>query len=67
MYDQGLGMFGQLPNRNRFRSEKGLLAENHQIQAVVMNKKVSAYDLGVWELYVHEKDAEQAKQALAWD
>lgn len=47
--------------------KKGLLAENHQIQAVVMNKKVSAYDLGVWELYVHEKDAEEAKNALAWD
>jgi hypothetical protein len=32
-----------------------------------MNKKVSAYDLGVWELYVHKKDVEQAKIALEWN
>jgi hypothetical protein len=47
--------------------KKGILAESHQIPAVIMNKKVSAYDLGVWELYVHKKDVEQAKIALEWN
>jgi hypothetical protein len=30
-----------------------------------MNKKVSAYDLGNWELYVHESQAEEARQFLS--
>ena len=43
--------------------QKGLLFEKGEIHAVVINKKVSAYDLGNWELYVH-KDEVQAAEAI---
>jgi hypothetical protein len=39
---------------------KALLWERAEIRAVVMNKKLSAYDLGNWELYVHQDDEEEA-------
>jgi hypothetical protein len=44
--------------------QKGLLEEIHQIPAVVVNKKFSAYDLGSWELYVHKDNFEQADSIL---
>jgi hypothetical protein len=44
--------------------QKGLLEEIHQIPAVVVNKKFSAYDLGSWELYVHQDHFERAKAIL---
>lgn len=49
-----------------FRVEmlKGLLAE-HRIEAVVVNKKDSAYLFGEAELYVKVEDAFQANQVLS--
>lgn len=44
--------------------QKGLLEEIHQIPAVIVNKKFSAYDLGSWELYVHQNDFERANSIL---
>jgi hypothetical protein len=44
--------------------QKGLLEEIHQIPAVLVNKKFSAYDLGSWELYVHKDNFEQADLIL---
>lgn len=41
--------------------DKALLWEQAEIRAVVMNQKVSAYDLGNWELYVHADDASEAR------
>lgn len=45
--------------------QKSILSENCQIESIVMNKKVSAYDLGNWELYVHESQAEEARHFLS--
>lgn len=45
--------------------QKSLLQENCQINAIVINKKVSAYDLGNWELYVHETQIKEAKKYLS--
>ncbi|MFM6948496.1 MAG: hypothetical protein ACKOWQ_05735 [Aquirufa sp.] len=44
--------------------QKSALLENCQIQAIVINKKVSGYELGNWELYVHQSQAEAAKEYL---
>lgn len=38
--------------------------EDREIPAVVMNKQDSSYKFGQIELYVHEKDAEGAKQII---
>lgn len=43
---------------------KGMLAENFNIPSVLINKKVSAYDLGNWELFVHNTDADQVQEIL---
>ena len=40
--------------------DKALLWEQAEIRAVVLNQKVSAYDLGNWELYVHVDDVSEA-------
>ena len=40
--------------------DKALLWEQGEIRAVVLNQKVSAYDLGNWELYVHVDDVSDA-------
>lgn len=45
--------------------QKSALQENCNIQAIVMNKKVSGYELGNWELYVHQSQAEEAKKYLS--
>lgn len=44
--------------------QKGLLEEIHQIPAVVVNKKFSAYDIGSWELYVHKDNFERVTSIL---
>jgi hypothetical protein len=44
--------------------QKALLWERAEIRAVVMNKKLSAYDLGNWELYVHQDDEVEAVNIL---
>jgi hypothetical protein len=41
--------------------DKALLWEQAEIRAVVLNQKVSAYDLGNWELYVHVEDEVEAR------
>ncbi len=43
---------------------KGMLVEKFGINAVLMNKKVSAYDLGNWELLVHENDLARVQEIL---
>jgi hypothetical protein len=44
--------------------DKALLWEQAEIRAVVLNQKVSAYDLGNWELYVHVDDVSEARTLL---
>ncbi|CAM3337528.1 hypothetical protein [Aquirufa ecclesiirivi] len=44
--------------------QKSMLSERYEIPAVVINKKISPYNLGVFELYVHQDHFEQAKVAL---
>ncbi|CAM4285835.1 hypothetical protein EWU23_11170 [Cytophagaceae bacterium 50C-KIRBA] len=44
--------------------QKLMLTESYEIPAVVINKKISPYDLGVFELYVHQDNFEQAKLAI---
>jgi hypothetical protein len=44
--------------------DKALLWERESIRAVVLNQKVSAYDLGNWELYVHADYASKARNTL---
>lgn len=44
--------------------QKSALLENCEIHSIVMNKKVSAYDIGNWELYVHQSQVEDAKKYL---
>lgn len=41
--------------------DKVLLWEQAEIRAVVLNQKVSGYDLGNWELYVHVEDEVEAR------
>ena len=57
-------MIGQSRTGIDLEVQKGLLEEIHQIPAVVVNKKFSAYDLGSWELYVHQDNYERAKAIL---
>ncbi|MFL0161496.1 hypothetical protein [Aquirufa salirivi] len=44
--------------------QKSMLIERYEIPAVVINKKISPYDLGVFELYVHQDNFEKAKLAI---
>ncbi|MHA8053295.1 putative signal transducing protein [Aquirufa sp. Wall-65K1] len=44
---------------------KSMLADSYEIPAVVINKKISPYNLGVFELYVHQDHVDQAKLAIA--
>jgi hypothetical protein len=44
--------------------QKSALSGNCDIQAIIINKKVSGYELGNWELYVHQSQVEEAKKYL---
>ncbi len=57
-------MIGQSRTGIDLEMQKALLWERGEIPAVVMNKKLSAYDLGNWELYVHQDDEEEALKLL---
>ncbi|MFM1914150.1 MAG: hypothetical protein RIR51_2003 [Bacteroidota bacterium] len=41
------------------------LKENLDIDTVLINKQVSAYNLGFWELLVHESNFDSANQKLS--
>jgi hypothetical protein len=56
---------GESKNGIDLEIQKSVLRENCGIQAIVLNNKLSAYDLGNWELYVHESQAEEAKLYLS--
>jgi hypothetical protein len=57
-------LIGQSRTGIDLEMQKALLWERGEIHAVVMNKKLSAYDLGNWELYVHQDDEEEAQKLL---
>ncbi len=57
-------LIGQSRTGIDLEMQKALLWEKGKIHAVVMNKKLSAYDLGNWELYVHQNDEEEALKLL---
>jgi hypothetical protein len=57
---EGWKLIGQSRTGIDLEMLKALLWERAEIRAVVMNKKLSAYDLGNWELYVHQDDEEEA-------
>ena len=57
-------LLGTSTNGIDLEIQKSALLENCQIQAIVINKKVSGYELGNWEIYVHQSQAEKAKEYL---
>ncbi len=61
---EGWKLIGQSRTGIDLEMQKALLWERGEIHAVVMNKKLSAYDLGNWELYVHQDDEEEAQKQL---
>jgi hypothetical protein len=61
---EGWKLIGQSRTGIDLEMQKALLWEKAEIRAVVMNKKVSAYDLGNWELYVHQDDEAEALNIL---
>ena len=61
---EGWKLIGQSRTGIDLEMQKALLWERAEIRAVVMNKKLSAYDLGNWELYVHHDDEEEALNIL---
>ncbi|MFD3275344.1 hypothetical protein [Aquirufa echingensis] len=61
---EGWKLIGQSRTGIDLEMQKALLWERAEIRAVVMNKKLSAYDLGNWELYVHQDDEEEALNIL---
>ena len=61
---EGWKLIGQSRTGIDLEMQKALLWERAEIRAVVMNKKLSAYDLGNWELYVHQDDEEEALNLL---
>jgi len=61
---EGWKLIGQSRTGIDLEMQKALLWERAEIRAVVMNKKLSAYDLGNWELYVHQDDEEEALKLL---
>ena len=61
---EGWKLIGQSRTGIDLEMQKALLWEKGEIYAVVMNKKLSAYDLGNWELYVHQDDEEEALKLL---
>jgi hypothetical protein len=61
---EGWKLIGQSRTGIDLEMQKALLWERTEIRAVVMNKKLSAYDLGNWELYVHQDDETEALNIL---
>lgn len=61
---EGWKLIGQSRTGIDLEMLKALLWERAEIRAVVMNKKLSAYDLGNWELYVHQDDEEEARNII---
>ncbi|MEN9730303.1 MAG: hypothetical protein RLZ91_1421 [Bacteroidota bacterium] len=61
---EGWKLIGQSRTGIDLEMQKALLWERAEIRAVVMNKKLSAYDLGNWELYVHQDDEVEALNIL---
>ncbi|MHA8080739.1 hypothetical protein VR610_06225 [Aquirufa regiilacus] len=61
---EGWKLIGQSRTGIDLEMQKALLWERAEIRAVVMNKKLSAYDLGNWELYVHQDDETEALNIL---
>jgi hypothetical protein len=61
---EGWKLIGQSRTGIDLEMQKALLWEQAEIRAVVMNKKLSAYDLGNWELYVHQDDEKEALNLL---
>ena len=57
-------LLGTSENGIDLEMQKSFLSESHDIPSVVINKKISPYNLGVFELYVHQDHAEQAKLAI---
>lgn len=61
---EGWKLIGQSRTGIDLEMQKALLWEKAEIRSVVMNKKLSAYDLGNWELYVHQDDEVEALNIL---
>jgi hypothetical protein len=61
---EGWKLIGQSRTGIDLEMQKALLWERAEIRAVVINKKLSAYDLGNWELYVHQDDEVEAVNIL---
>ena len=61
---EGWKLIGQSRTGIDLEMQKALLWERAEIRAVVMNKKLSAYDFGNWELYVHQDDETEALNIL---
>ena len=61
---EGWKLIGQSRTGIDLEMQKALLWERAEIRAVVMNKKLSAYDLGNWELYVHQDDEAESLNIL---
>lgn len=61
---EGWKLIGQSRTGIDLEMQKALLWEKAEIRAVVMNKKLSAYDLGNWELYVYQDEEAEALNIL---
>ncbi|MHA8101664.1 hypothetical protein PQG46_07475 [Aquirufa nivalisilvae] len=57
-------LLGTSENGIDLEMQKSILSESYEIPAIVVNKKISPYNLGVFELYVHQDHIDQAKLAI---
>ncbi|MCZ2480470.1 hypothetical protein G9H64_07030 [Aquirufa nivalisilvae] len=57
-------LLGTSENGIDLEMQKSMLSESYEIPAIVVNKKISPYNLGVFELYVHQDHIDQAKLAI---
>lgn len=57
-------LLGKSENGIDLEMQKSMLSESYEIPAIVVNKKISPYNLGVFELYVHQDHIDQAKLAI---
>ncbi|AWL09848.1 hypothetical protein HME7025_01999 [Aquirufa nivalisilvae] len=57
-------LLGTSENGIDLEMQKSMLSESYEIPAIVVNKKISPYNLGVFELYVHQNHIDQAKLAI---
>ncbi len=50
-----------------FRAEllKNYLVEEHEIDAVVVNKQISGYNIGRFEIHVFSENLQKAKELIA--